>query len=159
MNLSFLLWVIPAYIANSTATFSKFLPWKRHPVDFGRKWVDGRRILGDGKTFEGIIIGTTLGALSGYLIFPLFNLHYNPVLIALGALLGDMVGSFAKRRLDLPRGSPAPVLDQLDFILGALMLAGPFTAQETALIIIITPIIHRVANIIGYLIGVKNEPW
>ncbi|MDN5358827.1 MAG: CDP-2,3-bis-(O-geranylgeranyl)-sn-glycerol synthase [Candidatus Diapherotrites archaeon] len=159
MNFSFLLWVIPAYIANSAATFSKYVPWKRHPVDFGLVLGDGRRLLGDGKTFEGLFIGVLLGTAAGYIVFTPFGLPYNPFLISLGALLGDMVGSFAKRRIGLPRGDPAPVLDQLDFILGALALAGPFTAAETAIIILITPLIHGAANIIGYFIGVKNEPW
>lgn len=158
MNFSFLLWVVPAYVANGAATFSKIFP-KRHPIDFGLKCKDGRRVLGDGKTWEGLFLGVTVGSLVGFLVFVPFNLSYNPILISFGALLGDIMGSFAKRRIDLPRGSPAPVLDQLDFILGALMVAGPFKPQEAALIILITPIIHRVANIIGYLMGVKNEPW
>ncbi len=159
MNLSFLLWIIPAYFANSTATFSKYLPWKRHPVDFGISCRDGRRVLGDGKTWEGFAIGTGLGTIAGIITFHIFSLPYNAFLISLGALIGDMMGSFAKRRINLPRGAPAPILDQLDFVFGALMLAGPFTAAQTALIIILTPLIHRAANVIGYLIGVKNEPW
>ena len=158
MNFSFLLWVVPAYVANAAATLSKLFP-KRHPIDFNLRWVDGRRVLGDGKTWEGLIIGVSAGTLAGYIVFSVFNLPYNPFLISLGALLGDIMGSFAKRRIDLPRGSPAPVLDQLDFILGALILAGPFKPKEAALIILITPVVHRLANFIGYVIGVKNEPW
>ncbi len=153
-----ILWVVPAYVANPAATLSKFFP-RRHPIDFGRRWSDGRRVLGDGKTFEGFIIGTLLGGLAGSLVFPLFGLSYNPWLIAFGALLGDAAASFAKRRIGLPRGAPAPLIDQLDFIFGAFALGGVPSPDAAVLIILITPFLHRAANIIGYVIGVKNEPW
>ncbi|HIQ10275.1 MAG TPA: CDP-2,3-bis-(O-geranylgeranyl)-sn-glycerol synthase [Euryarchaeota archaeon] len=158
MSLSFLLWAVPAYVANAAATLSKFFP-RRHPVDFGLHWLDGKRVLGDGKTWEGLFLGVTAGTIAGYAVFSLFGLSYDPFLISLGALFGDIVGSFAKRRAGLPRGAPAPVLDQLDFILGAFMLAGPFGLKETAMIILITPAVHRAANIVGYITGLKNEPW
>ena len=43
-------------------------------------------------------------------------------LLGFGALLGDALGSFLKRRLGIGRGKPAPILDQLDFIIVALIL-------------------------------------
>ncbi len=158
MNWQLFFWLVPAYVANSSATLSKFFP-KRHPVDGGRVWSDGRRILGDGKTWEGLLIGTVVGALVGWPVFALLGLDYNPILISFGALLGDIVGSFAKRRVGLPRGAEAPLIDQLDFMFGALALGGPVPAAYSALFFLITPVVHRTANIIGYLIGVKNEPW
>ncbi len=158
MSWELLLWIVPAYVANSTATLSKFFP-KRHPVDFGYVCRDGRRLLGNGKTWEGLLMGTTLGTLAGWPFFWYFHIPYNAFLVAFGALLGDMVGSFAKRRIGLDRGAEAPVIDQLDFMFGAFALGGPLPAEYSALFLLITPIIHRTANIIGYLIGVKNEPW
>jgi CDP-2,3-bis-(O-geranylgeranyl)-sn-glycerol synthase len=60
------------------------------------------------------------------------------------------------------------VVDQLDFVIGAwvltLILAPEwfmenFTPVIIIIVLIITPILHRLTNIIGYRIGAKREPW
>jgi CDP-2,3-bis-(O-geranylgeranyl)-sn-glycerol synthase len=82
--------------------------------------------------------------------------------IALGAMLGDLAGSFIKRRMGMERGQNAGLLDMMDFIIGALIFARILTEYSywiAILALILTPIIHRLANIIGYEIGVKKEPW
>lgn len=88
-------------------------------------------------------------------------------------LLGDMTGSFFKRRRGLKRegnvSSKAPILDTLPFaimlfILGQLFL-GSALLSSTALLpamvvlIIATPILHRSFNLIGYAIGWKDVPY
>lgn len=83
-------------------------------------------------------------------------------LLSLGALTGDLVGSFIKRRLNISRGHPAPGLDQLDFVAGAILLSSvvyipPLELLVTA--IIVTPAIHLLANVAGYALHLKNEPW
>ena len=40
-------------------------------------------------------------------------------LLGFGALLGDALGSFIKRRMGIGRGKPAPILDQIDFLIVA----------------------------------------
>ncbi len=92
--------------------------------------------------------------------------------LSFGALLGDVLGSFLKRRMGMDKGSRAPVLDQYDFVLGALVLTAVifpswvmfhYVLGEAVfgliLIIVITPILHRTVNIIGYKIGKKEVPW
>ncbi|MDP3065593.1 MAG: CDP-archaeol synthase, partial [Methanobacteriaceae archaeon] len=64
-----------------------------------------------------------------------------------------------KRRLKVERGRPAPLLDQLDFVIGALVFASllitiPFNL--IILIIIITIFLHLGANMIAYLLGMKD---
>jgi len=61
----FFLLIWPPYVANGSAVFAGRLR-RRHPLDFGRRFRDGRRIFGDGKTFEGLAIGTAAGTLLGY---------------------------------------------------------------------------------------------
>jgi len=70
-----------------------------------------------------------------------------------------------------PRGAKAPVLDQYDFVVGALMLSlaipawsiPRFFSGDALLgllaIILITPALHRAVNVIGFQIGQKREPW
>jgi len=128
------LWLIlPAYASNMLATLVGAGP----PIDGGRSWSDGRRILGDGKTWQGLILApllaiaigalqhayaadvgfgvTDFGTSSAYLV--------HVYALALGALLGDLGASFLKRRLGKERGERWLGPDQYDFIAGALLLA------------------------------------
>ncbi|MDO5841466.1 CDP-2,3-bis-(O-geranylgeranyl)-sn-glycerol synthase [Methanosarcina mazei] len=175
--------MIPAYLSNPFAAV--FGGGK--PIDGGRTYKDGRRILGDGKTYRGLFSGIFCGFLAGcvevWLSFrgfeilgiemPGFGPDYTSSLIvvlalASGALFGDMFKSFFKRRMGLKRGASLPLVDQLDFVVGAWVftyLAAPewfvsnFTPGIMLTVIIITPLLHLTTNIIGYFIGVKKEPW
>ena len=177
------LWLfLPAMLPNSAAV----LFGGGTPVDFGKSW-KGKRILGDGKTWKGLIGGVGSGIALGIVQMGTASYFGDAnlwgfgtfdsgiviiVTLAIGALLGDMMGSFIKRRLDFERGSNVPILDQYDFLIGALLLVGiaNFTWlynqyfqgwQLLALIFIlaITPVLHRVVNIIGYRLGQKEVPW
>lgn len=163
--------MLPAYISNPTAVVFG----GGTPIDFGKNWKDGKRILGDGKTFRGLIGGTICG-----LVIGIIQMQYVPfeylgkfTLLAVfslsfGALLGDMVKSFFKRRLAYERGMKLPFIDQLDFVAGAWVLtyllepkwfSGNFTFWIIIVIIVLTPILHRITNIIGYHMKLKKEPW
>ena len=151
--------ILPAYIAN----LSGLAFGGTTPVDFGKNFIDNRRIFGDGVTWKGLIFGTItgtlVGAIEGVIIWdPIYGLTIG-FLLSFGALLGDAAGSFIKRRIGIGRGRPAPILDQLDFIAGALILASVYTtiSLETIIIIaVLTFIIHILSNIVAYLIGMKD---
>jgi len=162
-----------AYAANGFAPLMK----GKKPLDHG-KMLGRYRLLGDGKTFEGSFGGFFFGVFVGLILlyfqndlqniaasygFSLPNLNiYIIILLSIGAIAGDIVGAFIKRRLGIPRGSPAPLLDQLDFITGALLLCSLVYLPSLEIIIflyIATPIIHWLANILGYIIKVKQTPW
>ena len=71
-------------------------------------------------------------------------------------------GSFLKRRVDMERGADAPLLDQLNFIVGATVFAYLFTEITAGMILfmlVVTPLIHRAACMAGYKLGVKRVPW
>ncbi|MDI9394311.1 MAG: CDP-2,3-bis-(O-geranylgeranyl)-sn-glycerol synthase [Euryarchaeota archaeon] len=175
--------MIPAYLPNPFAAV--FGGGK--PIDGGRTYKDGRRLLGDGKTYRGLFSGIFCGFLAGCIEIwlssrgfevmgikiPGFGPDYASALIvvlslASGALFGDMFKSFFKRRMGLKRGASLPLVDQLDFVVGAWVftyLVAPewfvsnFTHDVMLTVIIVTPLLHLTTNIIGYLIGVKKEPW
>jgi CDP-2,3-bis-(O-geranylgeranyl)-sn-glycerol synthase len=76
-----------------------------------------------------------------------------------GALIGDAAGSFIKRRIGIERGKAAPFLDQLDFVVGALVFASIIVFIPLNMIIfilIISIVLHLLTNIIAYLIGMKD---
>ncbi|VVB70729.1 CDP-archaeol synthase [uncultured archaeon] len=168
--------MLPAYIPNNCAA----LFGGGTPLDMGQTFQDGRRTLGDGKTFRGTVAGTICGILSGLLLnqiaaslgLPTFGSGYEQLAVltglSLGAMLGDIVAAFFKRRLGLKRGAPLFVIDQLDFVIGSWLLTliiAPhwfwqnFTLTIVLIVLAITPILHRLTNIIGYRIGAKREPW
>lgn len=176
-------YILPAYIANGFAVFAKFFS-SPHPIDGGRTLKDGRFLFGPGKSWEGFFIGFISGVLVGllqvfaapfllalivqYLILPpdlvpivLLSMPL-VIMVALGALVGDLVGSFIKRRMNISRGRPAPLLDQLDFLIMAILfgwLITPLPLILVAFLLIVTPIIHLLANVIGYLLRLKKVPW
>lgn len=164
------LWFIfPAYVANASPVVIR----GQKALDFKRKW--GKyRILGGGKTFEGTIGGIAFGVLTGVLQIYLLGLlelqkiglieHSIPLIIALstGAIIGDVIGAFIKRRLGIARGEPALLLDQLDFLILSLLFASFVVELAIELIIvlvIITPILHLATNIFAYLTNMKSRPW
>jgi len=166
--------MLPAYLPNPVAA----LCGGGVPVDLGRHYSDGKRVFGDGKTYRGLAAGILAGILIGLVQIwsqGLFEWDFLPqqtllsiTLLATGALLGDLVKSFFKRRFGKERGAKWPIADMYDLVLGAFVLLlifdpGWLFANVTLLvlvvILILTPVLHRAMNIIGYLIKVKEVPW
>ncbi|WP_115864466.1 CDP-2,3-bis-(O-geranylgeranyl)-sn-glycerol synthase [Halorussus litoreus] len=171
------LWaMLPAYVPNNAAV----LAGGGSPIDAGRTW-NGRRLLGDGKTWRGTAIGTLAGAALALGLnavapevsaavgvdLPTFPLAA-ALALAAGAMLGDIAASFLKRRTGRERGASFPGLDQLDFVVFALLLAflaAPswfgevFTVPVLVVVFVATPVLHLVTNGIAYALGLKNEPW
>ncbi|MBQ7927345.1 MAG: CDP-archaeol synthase, partial [Methanobrevibacter sp.] len=104
-----------------------------------------------------------LAEFGDYIITPIITNIPQGILIGFflgfGALLGDAIGSFLKRRLGIGRGKPAPILDQLDFLIVALILVS-FVVKLNWLFVIIaivlTLAIHLIANSAAYLLGMKD---
>jgi len=163
------LWFIfPAYCANAAPVI--FGGGK--PMDFGKKFFDGKPFLGSHKTFRGFLAGIILGTLVGLaqtIIYEqvLFEygsqFQYSILLgftLSLGALTGDLVESFIKRRLNRSPGSSLPVADQIDFILGAFLFSIPVLPPSllAALIILLVTIpIHLLTNLGAALLNMKNK--
>jgi CDP-2,3-bis-(O-geranylgeranyl)-sn-glycerol synthase len=177
------LWLmLPALIPNPAAV----LVGGGTPMDFGKSW-RGHRILGDGKTWRGFVGGATCGILFGILQIGIghsadlggpwtFGEWPSALVIVLclglGSMVGDSMGSFAKRRFGVDRGFKAPGLDQYNFVIGALALLILFrfgwfdehfltdnAIWGLAALLVVVPLLHRGINIIGYKIGKKNVPW
>lgn len=170
------LWVmIPAYVPNSLAVVAG----GGKPIDGGEK-IGERRVLGDGKTWRGTVVGTVGGVSTALILNQLvpmvkdlgfevepFTL-YVAFGLAFGSMLGDICASFLKRRTGRERGSSFILVDQLDFVAGSLILSfildsGWITdilgLMSLAVILVLTPIIHVSANVIAYGLGLKKEPY
>lgn len=165
--------LFPAYAANGLPVLAK----GRRPLDFGKTW-KGKRILGDGKTIEGTAIGLIAGFLVGALEFYLlpdlqsyasgFGVVVPQItllaafMIAFGSIIGDLGGSFIKRKMGISRGGKAPFLDQLGFIILAVIFVYPFvkiTVIMIMIMLVITFIVHRISNLLAHRMHLKNVPW
>lgn len=171
------IWImLPAYVPNNIAV----LAGGGRPIDGGRMLGD-RRLLGDGKTWRGTAVGigvgivvalalNAIGTPAGEMIdvsLPTFPVGAIVGLPA-GAMLGDILASFLKRRTGRERGAAFPLVDQLDFVVVSLAVTAILTWEWVVAtitlpilvtIFVITPVLHLATNAVAYGLGLKNEPW
>ena len=145
---------LPAYLANAAPV----ILGGGGPLDGGRTWLDGRPLLGDHKTIRGTISGLAVGILIGIA-------QQNPLkgtILSIGAIGGDIIVSFIKRRIGLKPGALLPVADQMGFIVLAVALASlvePTTWDRVVTILIATVPIHFLTNVFAWLLKLKSDPW
>ncbi len=100
--------------------------------------------------------------------FPILILR--TFLVAYGAALGDLIAAFFKRRLNIGRGQPFWIVDQLDFQLMGVLLGSIPTWIWPAVtplqfwpviahLFVVTGAIHIIANVAAYRLGLKAVPW
>ncbi len=205
-----LLLIFPAYLSNA----GMVVVGGGKPIDGGKTFKNGQRILGDHKTWNGLIKGplyvgipTSIGvflllmalwqfiypipaAMIPYGTYHFYNqLYYYEyyfiggifpigflilvlriILSSYGAAIGDLIGSFIKRRFNYKSGAPFWILDQLDFALGSILFliipgliwSSFFLIPDFNIIVfilILTPSVSLFANTIAYLLGLKDVPW
>jgi len=159
-----IIYILPAYVANGAPVI--FGGGK--PLDFGKNFIDGKRIFGDHKTIRGLTSGILAGTLIGFIIFVLnagdITIIYRALVLSLGTHAGDLFGSFLKRRLDIASGESAPVLDQLGFLYFALLFAyifcgDIFSILDIAILTAITLVLHPLTNIGAYILKMKKKPY
>jgi len=154
-----LLFIFPAYCANATPV----LAGGGLTMDFGKNFYDGKRVFGSNKTFRGFFFGLTIGMLVGLAELFLFDFPFLFVFFfPLGALLGDLAGAFIKRRLGISPGNLLPIVDQIDFVIGAIFFSIPLSIlywELVVVVILITPPIHLLTNFMAYKLGLKKHPW
>lgn len=103
------------------------------PLDGGALFIDGRPLFGAAKTIRGIV----LALLATPIAAALMGLGWGVgAVVAIGAMAGDLLSSFVKRRLGLPPSSMAIGLDQIPeslLPLAAARLLVPVTLLDIAI--------------------------
>jgi CDP-2,3-bis-(O-geranylgeranyl)-sn-glycerol synthase len=153
--------IFPAYCANAVPVIAG----GGLPIDLGNNFLDGKPIFGMNKTFRGFLVGLAVGTAVGLVESIAFGYRLEfGLLLSLGALFGDLAGAFVKRRFSIRPGDMLPVVDQVDFIIGAIVFSLPLSLQFEswqlfAAVLVITPPIHLLTNFAAYKLGLKNNPW
>ena len=181
VNLGFLVlkcfyFMLPAYFANMAPIISKnWLKFLAKPVDFGIK-VKGKELFGRNKTYRGFIFGVLFAMIVSYMQSLLYRFNFFSslsfidysnwgwigFLLGFGALFGDLIKSFFKRRAGIPSGQPFIPWDQLDFVIGSLVLVSIVTTlnwEKLVYIAIISVIGHIVVNHAAFYLKIRNEKW
>ena len=169
-----LLFILPAYVANAAPV----LLGGYFPIDGGRRAWDGRPFFGSSKTWLGLAGGLAAGCLCAVLQAHLLtgtkwdlwagqSLWYvsSGIALSFGALMGDLLGSFVKRRMGAKAGHPSWLMDQLPFLFVALLMVVPlgiyfpFAPFSLLFLILVTLFMHRGANALAHAGGIKRVPW
>jgi hypothetical protein len=148
-------------VANGTPVMVKRVFGARadHAIDCGVRLADGRFMFGPSKTVRGVIssvIATALIAAAVGLTV------YAGVVIALGAMGGDLASSFVKRRLSLEPSSKATGLDQIpEALLPCLLLSAilPLTAGDIAVIVLLFFGGEVILSELLFRAGVRDRPY
>ncbi len=154
-----ILFILPAWLANAAPVIFS----GGGPLDFKKK-LGGKPILGGHKTVSGTASGILAGIIVAAIesVFLGFSLAAG-IAITLGAIFGDLLGSFIKRRLSLKEGSSVLFMDQYLFFVFALVFSLPFSNLPgypgIIFILLLTGILHRLMNILAHKAGMKSVPW
>lgn len=176
--MSFFVWLAnlayfmaPAYFANMAPVLSRVLK-KNLPLDFNIKFND-KRLLGSHKTLFGSIFGVIAAIIIAFIQnlifvktnFGLINYSNWPqigLLFGFGAIFGDALKSFFKRRLNFKPGSRWFPLDQIDFVVGALAFISFIYFPgwiESIAILLVSVLGHIIVNHCAFYLGIRKEKW
>ena len=167
--------MLPAYFANMAPIMVKKINLFYYPIDFGLK-LGSRPILGSHKTFRGLVFGVLFAILVSYLQSLLYqkeffmNLSFISYenwllfgfLMGFGALLGDSVKSFLKRRIGIKPGHRFVPFDQIDFVLGSLILSSlvfDLTLQIFFVSLVLSFALDILVNHISFYLKIRDESW
>lgn len=160
---------LPAYAANMAASIFK-IKFLSKPIS--------EKLFGSHKTYSGFFTGTFLAILVIVLQRILFKIDFfenislvdysgdNYLLIGFllgfGALFGDTLKSFFKRRIGILAGDRWIPFDQIDYTCGALLLSLFF--WQPSLVFVISSIFlnllfHIFFNHFGFWLGIRKSAW
>ena len=160
-------YILPAYMANNTPVFARKIDFLNYPVS--------EKLFGKNKTYRGFFFGVIMGILIAYFQAYLYsseaiksislvdysnvNVFFLGFLMGAGALSGDIVKSFIKRRIGIAPGKPWIPFDQTDFLIGALLFVSIIYLPKTEVIVtifLVMPFIKLILDQIGYLLGINK---
>lgn len=178
--LLYIVWFfLPAITANMVPVVAaklNLLSALNKPLDGGFVW-RGKRLFGDHKTVRGVVAGVIMGAITAAiqyacivsfpllseLFFSLPSLLFSIAvggLIGFGALAGDAIKSFMKRRWSLSPGERWIPYDQIDFVLGAYVVTywlHAISISDLFIACVIIGIGSYTVSFIAFVFNLKKE--
>jgi CDP-2,3-bis-(O-geranylgeranyl)-sn-glycerol synthase len=154
----------PAYVANMVPPFLKY--WKGWNPPINRRWLGSHKtVLGFA---AGVVAGVLTAAVQSHLGWWTDAIAVRETWLGLGlrfgigAMAGDTITSFLKRRAAVPSGERWFPFDQIDFVVGALVLIWPvadLSWLDALAILLVSALGHILVNHVGYWLGVRPARW
>ncbi|MBI2672091.1 CDP-archaeol synthase [Candidatus Woesearchaeota archaeon] len=165
-----LYFALPIYVSNMSPVFARRINFLNYPIN--------EKLFGSHKTYRGLVSGILASIIFFYIQLYLYRfnaiksislINYNEINVLLigflagfGVITGDLIKSYFKRRKNIKPGKSWIPFDQLDFILGALIVLYPFiklSLKSILILIVLTPFLHVGANHVAYYIKLRKEKW
>ena len=178
--LSCLYFFLPAYFVNIVPPLikkSRFFQFLDKPIDFNKNFL-GKPVLGSHKSWRGAIFGIIIGFLIifsqklfyqfpaiqkiSFLDYQRINIYLFAFLMSFGAVFGDLLFAFIKRRLGLEPGASFLPFDQINYVIGVflfLQLFLKFNFMAWFTLLVLTFFLHIIGNYLGYSLGLHKAKW
>ena len=95
-------------------------------------------------------------------MFPYNNWPLIGFLLGFGAIFGDLVKSFFKRRLHIDDGKPLYFFDQLDYVAGSYLFLSLYYVVSLEIIVasvVLSFSLTVIVNQISFYLGIRKEKW
>jgi CDP-2,3-bis-(O-geranylgeranyl)-sn-glycerol synthase len=148
---------IPIILSNiSPVLTAKLLPRLDYPVDFNKKLWDNKRLFGSHKTWRGVITMILVALLFGYFTV---GINYS-LLVGIGVVIGDLLTSLIKRRINLKPGASFQPYESFLLIFSVFLIAwGLFNIYEIIVITLLVVPVYKGFHYLGYWLKLKDKPW
>ena len=167
--------MMPGYFANMSPVIFRKINLFVYPIDFNKK-INNKPVLGKNKTFRGFVFGIAFAIAIAYLqslLYPIdffnklsFTNYENWLLLGFlmgfGALTGDLAKSFFKRRVGIKPGSKFIPFDQIDFVIGSLLLSSiifDLTSKIFIVSLLSSFVLDITVNHISFNLKIRDEAW
>lgn len=161
--LQLLYFMLPAYAANMAPPFLKYWKGWNPPI--------ARRSLGGHKTVLGFASGVCAAVLVTFIqsrvpwegrLVPYEEWLGLGLRFGIGAMAGDSLKSLVKRRVGIAPGEPWIPFDQVDFVIGALILTSGFAALswlDWMAMLVFSAGAHILVDRLAYRLGIRDTKW
>lgn len=161
-----ILWIfLPGAFANMAPLIFQRINFLNIPIN--------KKLFGENKTYRGLFFGIVLSImiaflqrLSGALFRSIEIINYNEINIfifglfmGLGALMGDLLKSLIKRKLNIAPGKSFPIFDQIDWIIGVIIVLRFYiniTIDFIVISILLLGTLHFLTNIVSYKLRIRK---
>lgn len=156
---SFLI-LLPAMIANMAPTLLK-INFLNIPID--------EKVFGRNKTWRGFLGAIIIGTLSYFILIKIGLLNSAEdlsfifligFLFSFGAISGDLIKSFFKRKIGIGPGESWAPWDQIDYVLGAIILTYfiyQYTFSQIIFLLILGGLISALSHRIGFCLKINGK--
>jgi len=171
---------LPAYFTNMTPPLTRrfnLFNFLDKEIDFGKKFL-GQPVFGKHKSWRGAILGILIGFLVAliqgclyqfptvqkisFLDYKQINIFLFGFLISAGAVFGDLLFAFIKRRLKMEPGARFIPWDQTNYVIGSAIFLTPIFKIDIMVwitLFILTFLLHIIFNRLGYCLKLHRAKW